>query len=122
MNKTYPKLLQETWNNFLMRADARFKQSEEIAGKGLKALLQPVNDRLQRYEEGVAKVEAERRDSFGNNVGLIESMRVGHEKVSSEAAKLVHGLRNAPNSRGRWGEQHDRKRDVLGKSVAVRVD
>src|SRR3546814_8739549 len=105
MNKTYPKLLQETWNNFLMRADARFNESEEIAVKGLKALLQPVNDRLQRYEEGVAKVEAERRDSFGNLVGLIESMRVGQEKVSSEAAKLVNSLRNAPKSRGRWGEQ-----------------
>jgi DNA recombination protein RmuC len=99
------KLLGEAQKSFLERADARFKQAEEIAGQGLKALLQPVNDRLQRYEEGVAKVEAERRDSFGNLVGLIESMRVGQEKVSSEAAKLVNSLRNAPKSRGRWGEQ-----------------
>jgi DNA recombination protein RmuC len=30
---------------------------------------------------------------------------VGQEKVSSEAAKLVNSLRNAPKSRGRWGEQ-----------------
>ena len=54
---------------------------------------------------GVARVEAERRDAFGNLVGLIESMRIGQEKVSSEAAKLVNSLRNAPKSRGRWGEQ-----------------
>jgi DNA recombination protein RmuC len=99
------KLLGEAQKQFLERADARFKQSEEVAGAGLKALLQPVTDRLQRYEEGVAKVEAERRDAFGNLVGLIESMRVGQEKVSSEAAKLVNSLRNAPKSRGRWGEQ-----------------
>ena len=99
------KLLGEAQKSFLERAEARFRQSEEIAGNGLKALLQPVTDRLQRYEEGVAKVEAERRDSFGNLVGLIESMRVGQEKVSSEAAKLVNSLRNAPKSRGRWGEQ-----------------
>ncbi|MGA9582683.1 MAG: DNA recombination protein RmuC [Allosphingosinicella sp.] len=99
------KLLGEAQRQFLERAEARFKQSEESAGQGLKALLQPVTDRLQRYEEGVAKVEAERRDSFGNLVGLIESMRVGQEKVSSEAAKLVNSLRNAPKSRGRWGEQ-----------------
>ena len=99
------KLLGEAQRQFLERAEARFKQSEEIAGAGLKALLQPVTDRLQRYEEGVAKVEAERRDAFGNLVGLIESMRVGQEKVSSEAAKLVNSLRNAPKSRGRWGEQ-----------------
>ncbi len=99
------KLLSEAQKQFLDRAEARFKQSEETAGQGLKALLQPVTDRLQRYEEGVAKVEAERRDAFGNLVGMIESMRVGQEKVSSEAAKLVNSLRNAPKSRGRWGEQ-----------------
>ncbi|HEX8467195.1 MAG TPA: DNA recombination protein RmuC [Allosphingosinicella sp.] len=99
------KLLSDAQKQFLERADARFKQSEESAGQGLKALLQPVTDRLQRYEEGVAKVEAERRDAFGNLIGMIESMRIGQEKVSSEAAKLVNSLRNAPKSRGRWGEQ-----------------
>jgi DNA recombination protein RmuC len=104
-NEIGGRILGEAQKTFLERADARFKQAEEIAGQGLKALLQPVTDRLQRYEEGVAKVEAERRDSFGNLVGLIESMRVGQEKVSSEAAKLVNSLRNAPKSRGRWGEQ-----------------
>jgi DNA recombination protein RmuC len=104
-NEIGTKLLGDAQRSFLERADARFKQAEEIAGQGLKALLQPVTDRLQRYEEGVAKVEAERRDSFGNLVGLIESMRIGQEKVSSEAAKLVNSLRNAPKSRGRWGEQ-----------------
>lgn len=97
--------LEVAQRRFLERADARFRQSEESAGQNLKALLQPVSERLQRYEEGVAKVEAERRDAFGNLTGLIESMRVGQEKVSSEAAKLVNSLRNAPKARGRWGEQ-----------------
>lgn len=32
-------------------------------------------------------------------------MREGTERVSSEAAKLVNALRNAPKARGRWGEQ-----------------
>ncbi|HEX9933299.1 MAG TPA: DNA recombination protein RmuC, partial [Allosphingosinicella sp.] len=53
------KLLGEAQKQFLDRAEARFRQSEETAGIGLKALLQPVTERLQRYEEGVAKVEAE---------------------------------------------------------------
>src|SRR3569623_1335327 len=34
-----------------------------------------------------------------------EAMRIGQEKGSSEAAKLVNSLRNAPKSRGRGGEQ-----------------
>ncbi len=97
--------LEAAQRQFLERADARFRQSEENAGLNLKALLQPVSDRLQRYEEGVKQVEAERRDAFGDLKGQIEAMRVGQEKVSSEAAKLVNSLRNAPKARGRWGEQ-----------------
>ena len=103
--ETAAKLLDTAQRQFLERADARFKQSEETTGQGLKALLQPVTERLQRYEEGVAKVEAERRDAFGDLKGQIEAMRVGTERVSGEAAKLVNALRNAPKARGRWGEQ-----------------
>ncbi|MFN3432913.1 MAG: DNA recombination protein RmuC [Sphingomonas sp.] len=99
------KALTDAQKAFLDRAEARFRQSEELAGQNLKSLLQPVNDRLTRYEEGVAKVEAERRDAFGDLKGQIEQMRLGQERVSGEAAKLVNALRNAPKARGRWGEQ-----------------
>jgi DNA recombination protein RmuC len=99
------RLLGDAQKAFLERADHRFRQSEETAGQNLKALLQPVNDRLQRYEEGVHKIEAERRDVFGELRGQIDAMRQGQERVSSEAARLVNALRNAPKARGRWGEQ-----------------
>jgi DNA recombination protein RmuC len=99
------KLLVEAQETFLKRADQRFRQSEEHAGQNLKALLQPVHDRLERYETTVQKVEAERRDAFGMLTGQIEAMRTGTERVSAEAAKLVNALRNAPKARGRWGEQ-----------------
>ena len=99
------KLLAEAQETFLKRADQRFRQSEETTGTNLKALLQPVHERLQRYEDTVTKVEAERRDAFGLLSGQIDAMRTGTERVSAEAAKLVNALRNAPKARGRWGEQ-----------------
>ena len=99
------KLLAEAQETFLKRADQRFRQSEENSGQNLKALLQPVHDRLERYETTVQKVEAERRDAFGLLSGQIDAMRTGTERVSAEAAKLVNALRNAPKARGRWGEQ-----------------
>src|SRR5690348_11216102 len=99
------KLLAEAQETVLKRADQRFRQSEEHAGQNLKALLQPVHDRRERYETTVQKVEAERRDAFGMLSGQIEAMRTGTERVSAEAAKLVNALRNAPKARGRWGEQ-----------------
>ena len=99
------KLLNEAQESFLKRADERFRQSEETAGQNLKSMLQPVSDRLLKYEEAVGKVEAERKGAFSELKGQIEQMRIGQEKVSTEAAKLVNSLRNAPKSRGRWGEQ-----------------
>ncbi len=99
------KILGDAQKSFLERAEQRFKQSEETSGQELKALLGPVNERLQRYEEAVTKVEAERRDAYGELKGLMDSMRTGQEQVKAEAAKLGNSLRNAPKARGRWGEQ-----------------
>jgi DNA recombination protein RmuC len=99
------KLLEGAQKQFLERADQRFRQSEETAGTNLKALLQPVHERLKRYEDTVTKVEEDRRKEFGLLTGQIEAMRSGTERVSAEAAKLVNALRNAPKARGRWGEQ-----------------
>jgi DNA recombination protein RmuC len=104
-NEVAGKLLSEAQKAFLARADERFKQSEETAGQNLKSMLQPVSDRLLKYEEAVGKVESERKGAFSELKGQIEQMRIGQEKVSTEAAKLVNSLRNAPKSRGRWGEQ-----------------
>ncbi len=99
------KLLESAQKQFLERADQRFRQSEEVSGSNLKGLLQPVHERLQRYEDAVTKVEEERRKDFGLLSGHIEAMKSGTERVSAEAAKLVNALRNAPKARGRWGEQ-----------------
>jgi len=99
------RLLDDAQTKFLQRADERFKESEATSGQHLRALLQPVHERLQRYEEGVAKVEADRRDAFGTLHGQIEAMRVGQESVRSEATNLVNAPRNATKPRGRWGEQ-----------------
>lgn len=98
-------MLGEAQKAFLDRAQARFKESEATAGQNLRALLQPVHERLEKYETEVKKVETERQSAFGMLQGQIESMRAQNERVSSEAAKLVNALRNAPKARGRWGEQ-----------------
>ncbi|WP_119035232.1 DNA recombination protein RmuC [Hephaestia caeni] len=99
------KLLGEAQASFLERAQQRFTQAGESNEAKLKALLQPVEHTLKRYEENVAKVETERKEAYGNLTGLIDAMRIGQESVRGEAAKLVNALRSAPKARGRWGEQ-----------------
>ena len=104
------KLLAEAQETFLKRADQRFRQSEEHGGQNLKALLQPVHDRLERYETTVQKVEAERRDAFGLLTGQIDAMRIGTERVSRRGGQA-----------GQCAPQRAQGARPLGRAAASRT-
>lgn len=99
------KLLGDAQKHFLDRADARFNQAGEKSEEKLKALLQPVEATLKRYEESLSKVEKERVDHYAGLREAVELVRSGQTQVRDETAKLVNALRHSPKSRGRWGEQ-----------------
>ncbi len=99
------KLLSEAQKQFLERADARFNQASEKSDAQLKALLQPVEATLKRYEEGLSKVEKERVGSYEALREAVTLLHAGHTQVRDETAKLVSALRHSPKARGRWGEQ-----------------
>ncbi|NMW30854.1 DNA recombination protein RmuC [Altererythrobacter sp. RZ02] len=102
---TGAQVLGKAQEAFLRRADERFKQSEETGEQKIKALLEPVGQRLKNYEEQVATLEAKRVDAFGQLTGLIDNMQKGQEEVRREAQRLGNSLTNAPKARGRWGER-----------------
>ena len=99
------RVLEGAQEAFLRRANARFEESEKASSERLKAVLEPVGERLRTYEEQVRKLEKERIDGFGELKGVIAEVRAGQEQVKAEAARLGNSLRNAPKARGRWGEQ-----------------
>ena len=99
------KLLSEAQKQFLERADSRFNQASEKSEAQLKALLQPVEATLKRYEEGLTKVEKERVGSYEALREAVTLLHAGHSQVRDETARLVNALRSSPKARGRWGEQ-----------------
>lgn len=99
------EVLSKAQEQFLKRAEERFEQSEKASKDAVKALLQPVHDRLKSYEEQVSGLEQKRVSAFGELTGLIASMREGQEQVRREAQRLGNSLTNAPKARGRWGER-----------------
>ncbi|HVQ08313.1 MAG TPA: DNA recombination protein RmuC [Allosphingosinicella sp.] len=99
------KLLSEAQKQFLERADARFNQATEKSDAQLKALLQPVEATLKRYEEGLSKVEKERVGSYEALREAVTLLHAGHSQVRDETRNLVNALRSSPKARGRWGEQ-----------------
>lgn len=104
-SETAGKLLSEAQRALVERADHRFNQAHEKSEASLKALLQPVETTLRRYEEGLGRVEKERVDSYAGLREAVEMVRAGQGQVREETARLVNALRSSPKARGRWGEQ-----------------
>ncbi|BAK66949.1 DNA recombination protein RmuC [Sphingobium sp. SYK-6] len=104
-SETAGKLLNEAQRALIERADQRFHQAHEKSEASLKALLQPIDTTLKRYEEGLGRVEKERVDSYAALREAVELVRAGQGQVRDETARLVNALRSSPKARGRWGEQ-----------------
>lgn len=102
---TGSEVLSKAQEEFLKRAEEKFGGAEKANKEAVAALLEPVNQRLKRYEDQVEALEAKRQDAFGQLTGLIQSMRDGQEAVRTAALQLGNSLRNTPKARGRWGEQ-----------------
>ena len=102
---TGSQVLGKAQEEFARNAAERFGNAEKQNKEAVANLLKPVSERLQKYEDQVAAMEARRVDSFGQLTGLIESMRTGQEEVRREAQRLGNSLTNAPKARGRWGER-----------------
>ncbi len=102
---TGAQVLGKAQEAFLNRANERFKQSEEAGEQKIKALLEPVGSEFAKLSKKVEDFDQKRVADFGNLSGLMQSMKEGQDAVRAEAAQLGSSLRNAPKTRGRWGEQ-----------------
>jgi DNA recombination protein RmuC len=99
------QLLEKAHKDFLEKAGARFTQADQQSEAKLKALLQPVETTLKRYEEGLQRVEKERVDHYAGLREAVELVRSGQGEVRDEARRLVTALTSSPKQRGRWGER-----------------
>jgi DNA recombination protein RmuC len=104
-NEVGAKLLADAQRQFLERADQRFAQANEKGEAQLKALLQPVETTLKRYEQGLQQVEKERVGSYEALKEAVSSLAQGNDLVRKETARLTNVLRSSPKHRGRWGEE-----------------
>jgi DNA recombination protein RmuC len=97
--------LKSAHDDFLKRASERLTQDGQQNEQKMKALLQPVEATLKRYEEQLNIVEKERVGSYSALSKAVELLHTGHTQVKEETARLVNALRSSPKARGRWGEQ-----------------
>jgi DNA recombination protein RmuC len=115
------KALETAHDAFLKRAAERMSLEGQQNEAKLKALLQPVEATLKRYEDGLKEVEKERVGSYRELQKAVDLLHAGHTQVRDETARLVNALRSSPKARGRWGEQ-SLKNVLLQAGLAENVD
>ncbi|HUA12856.1 MAG TPA: DNA recombination protein RmuC [Solirubrobacteraceae bacterium] len=73
-------------------------RTEEIRG-----LVGPVQQRLERMQEEIARLERERREGQGQLSAMVAALGKGVGDLREETGRLVTALRR-PATRGAWGE------------------
>lgn len=108
-------------DRFLKQAEERFGHAGKQNEEKLKALLQPVQTTLERYEAGLREVEQARNDSYGSLKEAVAQLSLGNETVRRETQRLANVMRSSPKARGRWGEEQ--LRNILESAgLAENVD
>ena len=115
------RILGESQKSFLERADQRFAQAGESNEAKLKALLNPVQETLKRYEEGLTRIEKEREGSYRALGEAVAQLTQGNAGVVRETQRLANVMRSSPKARGRWGEEQ--LKNILSQAgLAENVD
>ncbi|QXQ05439.1 DNA recombination protein RmuC [Sphingosinicellaceae bacterium] len=99
------KALESAQAQFLERAEARFAEHQTLSEGGMKALLTPVAETLQRYEGELKLIEASRQEAYGGLKEQLVGLAAGQLQVSAEASRLINALRSSGKTSGSWGEQ-----------------
>jgi DNA recombination protein RmuC len=102
--------LQKNNEQFLALAETKLSQVQTAAQgdltqrqQAIAQLLSPLSETLARYEQGLQKIEVERRGAYEGLSEKVAQLHLGHEQLQKETRNLVTALRS-PQTRGRWGE------------------
>lgn len=109
------KALERNNAQFLELADARLKETQQVATgdleqrkQAIEQLLSPLRDQLGKYEEGLRILELERQKAYTGLSEQVRHLTESQDRLQAETRNLVTALR-APATRGRWGEMQLRR-------------
>lgn len=102
--------LESSMGQFLGMAQSSFKQASELSKldseqrhKAMDAMIKPVSEALDRYQDQVRKLELDRQKAFQNIDSELKKVSESHFHLAKETTALKDALKR-PHVRGRWGE------------------
>lgn len=130
-NQSFMHLAKSSFETFQEGAKGDFEKKEH----SIKELIKPVKETLGKLDEGILKLEKERKMDHGSLKNQVDSLMEAKKELAKETANLVKALRT-PIARGRWGEiqlrrvveiagmvsQCDFFEQEVGEEAAIRPD
>jgi DNA recombination protein RmuC len=98
-NRSFLDLAQTAFSKYLESAKTDFEKRESL----VKAIIQPLKESLNRYEDHYHAMEKSRENAYGGLSAQVQALIKTQDELQKETGKLVNALR-APHVRGRWGE------------------
>ena len=98
-NEAFLKLAAVTFESLHVKADGDLIQRQQA----IDALVRPLHDTLQRYDEQLRLLERSRQSAYGGLDQHLKSLAESQQRLQQETGNLVKALR-APTVRGQWGE------------------
>jgi DNA recombination protein RmuC len=98
-NEQFLNLARENLGAFQARADGELEKREQA----VESLVKPIREALDKNEQQVRRMEAERREAQGALTRQLEMLSESHRLLQDETRNLVQALRR-PEVRGQWGE------------------
>lgn len=98
-NEAFLKLAAVTFESLHVKADGDLIQRQQA----IDALVRPLHDTLQRYDEQLRLLEQSRQSAYGGLDQHLKSLAESQQRLQQETGNLIKALR-APTVRGQWGE------------------
>jgi DNA recombination protein RmuC len=98
-NEAFLKLAAVTFETLHVKADGHLVQRQQA----IDALVRPLHDTLQRYDEQLRLLEQSRQSAYGGLDQHLKALAESQQRLQQETGNLVKALR-APTVRGQWGE------------------
>jgi DNA recombination protein RmuC len=116
--------LQHNNRQFLELAESRMREAQQAAAgelvqrqQAISQLLQPLQETLHRYEQGLRELEKDRQSAYAGLTEQVKQLTSSQDQLQRETRNLVTALR-APQTRGRWGEMQLRRVVEMSGMVA----
>jgi len=98
-NEAFLKLAAVSFESLHVKAEGDLAQRQQAVD----ALVRPLQESLQRYDEQLRLLEQSRQSAYGGLDQHLKSLAESQQRLQQETGNLVKALR-APTVRGQWGE------------------